>query len=46
MCALLGRASFPNWRLEKVVPEMLRSPENWDKVAEYVLAKKKEGFLS
>ena len=29
---------------------MLRSPENWDKVAEYVratlLAKKEEGFLS
>ena len=37
------------WRPETEVPEMLRSPENWDKVAEYVratlLAKKEEGFL-
>ena len=44
-----GRLPFPIWRPETVVPEMLRSPENWDKVAEYVrttlLAKKEEGFL-
>ena len=45
-----GRPPFPIWRPETVVPEMLRIPENWDKVAEYVratlLAKKEEGFLS
>ena len=44
-----GRPPFPIWRPETVVPEMLWSPENWDKVAEYVratlLAKKEEGFL-
>ena len=45
-----GRPPFPIWRPEEVVQEMLRSPENWYKVAEYVratlLAKKEEGFLS
>ena len=45
-----GRPLFPIWRPEGVVPEMLRSPQNWDKVAEYaratLLAKKEEGFLS
>ena len=43
-----GRPQFPIWRPEKVVPEMVWSPENWYKVAEYVratlLAKKEEGF--
>ena len=43
-----GRPPFPIWRPVAVVPEMLWSPENWDKVAEYVratlLAKKEEGF--
>ena len=32
------RPPFPIWRSETVAPEMLRSPENWDKVAEYVRA--------
>ena len=45
-----GRPPYPNWRPEIVVPEMLRSAENWDKAAEYVratlLAKKEEDFLS
>ena len=44
------RPPFPIWKPEEVVPEMLWSPENCDKVAEYVratqLAKKEEGFLS
>ena len=31
---------------ETVVPEMLRSPENWDKVAEYVRATREGGGLS
>ena len=33
-----GRPPFPIWRPEKVVLEMLRSPENWDKVVEYARA--------
>ena len=43
-----GCVRYSDWRPEIVVPEMLRSPENWDKVAEYVMAtlltKKEEGF--
>ena len=45
-----GRPPFLDCRPESVVPEMLWSPENWDKVAEYgrttLLAKKEEGFLA
>ena len=45
-----GCQPLSNWRPEIVVPKMLRSPENWDKVSEYVrttlLAKKEEGLLS
>ena len=33
-----GCPPFPNWSPETVVPEMLRNPENWDNVAEYVRA--------
>ena len=50
VCYSKGPGAFPIWRPEEVVPEMLRSPENWDKVAEYVratlLVKMEEGFLS
>ena len=42
-----GHPPFPDWRPWTVVPEMLRSLENWDKVALYgrttLLAKKEEG---
>ena len=38
VCYSKGHPPYQIWKPEKLVPKMLRSPENWDKVAEYVRA--------